>query len=222
MFKYILDNFEFDLTIEEVLKRFHIDSGSDDEVILNKMLSDVLSVARPKALYGVVSIDEKGDDYVVIENKKIVNPLIRKNVDKINRIFPYIATCGEEAQKWSESIDDVYESYWADGIKEMILRKAAVHLFNTVKEHFNIIGNLSHMSPGSLKEWPISEQVVLFDLIGDVYSSVGVKLTDSFLMLPIKSVSGFYFTSDNNYENCSLCPLLNCPGRRAPYKPEGE
>ena len=218
MNKYILNNFEFNVTIEEVLKRFHIESDSDDAEILNTMLTDVLKVARPKALYGVVSIDEKGDDYVVIENKKIVNPLIRKNVDKINRIFPYIATCGEEVQEWSESIDDVYESYWADGIKEIILGKAVTYLFSTVKEHFNITGNLSHMSPGSLKEWPISEQVVLFDLIGDVYSSVGVKLTDSFLMLPIKSVSGFYFTSEDNFENCSLCPLLKCPGRRAPYQ----
>jgi len=220
MNKYILNDFEFTVTIDEVLKRFKIDSGDEDEPIVAKMLADALSVARPKAMYGVASIDEKGEDYVVIEGKKIINPLIRKNVDKINRIFPYIATCGEEVEEWSKTIDDPYEKFWADGIKEIILMKAVIHLAETVKTQFNITGYMSKMSPGSLKEWPIREQTVLFDLIGNVYESVGVRLTDSFLMLPIKSVSGFYFTSEDNFENCALCPILKCPGRRAEYKGE--
>ena len=38
-------------------------------------------------------------------------------------------------------------------------------------------GKLSSMSPGSLEDWPISQQRPLFSLFGDVEAKIGVKLT---------------------------------------------
>ena len=77
---------------------------------------------------------------------------------------------------------------------------------------------MSKMNPGSLKEWPLVSQKVLFNIIGNVFEDVGVSLTDSCLMLPSKSVSGFFFSSKEFYENCQLCPIINCPSRRAEYR----
>jgi len=39
-------------------------------------------------------------------------------------------------------------------------------------------------------------------------------------MIPTKSVSGIYFQTEVRWENCQLCPMENCIGRRAPYSPE--
>ena len=75
------------------------------------------------------------------------------------------------------------------------------------------------MSPGSLADWPINEQKPLFELLGDVEKLVGVNLTDSFLMSPIKTVSGFRFSKESDYVSCQLCPREKCPGRKAPYEP---
>ena len=72
------------------------------------------------------------------------------------------------------------------------------------------------MNPGPLKDWPLGEQRQLFFLFGDVKQAIGVELTESFLMYPVKSVSGIIFPTEVNYENCQLCPRENCPGRRAP------
>ena len=73
------------------------------------------------------------------------------------------------------------------------------------------------MNPGSLPDWPITEQAKLFSLLGDVKALIGVTLTESMLMLPTKSVSGVYFETERNFENCELCARENCPGRRKPF-----
>jgi hypothetical protein len=76
------------------------------------------------------------------------------------------------------------------------------------------------MSPGSLEDWPISEQPKLFSLFGDTERSVGVKLTDSLLMIPRKSISGILFPSEEGFVSCRLCPRENCPSRKALYDRE--
>ena len=73
------------------------------------------------------------------------------------------------------------------------------------------------MSPGSLESWPISQQVPLFELLGEAVAASGVQLTDSMLMIPTKSVSGIIFQTDDTFESCMLCQKDNCPNQRAPY-----
>jgi hypothetical protein len=75
------------------------------------------------------------------------------------------------------------------------------------------------MNPGSGNRnfWPIGQQRQLFQLLGDVEASVGVRLTDSFLMTPNKTVSGILFPTDVPFVSCQLCTRENCPRRRAQY-----
>ena len=46
---------------------------------------------------------------------------------------------------------------------------------------------------------------------------IGVNLTDSFLMIPRKSISGIYFPTEIKFYSCQLCPRERCIGRKAPY-----
>jgi hypothetical protein len=39
-------------------------------------------------------------------------------------------------------------------------------------------------------------------------------------MVPLKSASGIYFPNETEFENCQLCPMEKCIGRRAPYDPD--
>ena len=75
------------------------------------------------------------------------------------------------------------------------------------------------MSPGSgdVNVWPIEQQRVLFDLIGDVEQQIGVHLTDTFLMLPNKSISGVRFSTTVDFRTCQLCHRESCPSRSAPF-----
>ena len=53
-----------------------------------------------------------------------------------------------------------------------------------------------------------------------VEALIGVRLTESCLMIPNKSLSGLLFPSEFGYENCAVCPREGCRGRRAPYDPD--
>ncbi|MBE0616995.1 MAG: hypothetical protein IH608_03570 [Proteobacteria bacterium] len=48
---------------------------------------------------------------------------------------------------------------------------------------------------------------------------MGVRLTDSFLMIPRKSLSGLIFPSERPFVSCRLCDRRDCPGRQVPYDP---
>ena len=142
-----------------------------------------------------------------------------RNLDKVYRFFPYMATCGTELEKWSETVNDPLLRYWADAIKESFLRCA----LEVLREHFTAsvkIERYSSMNPGSLPDWPITEQKKLFSLTGDVEGLIGVHLTESCLMIPVKSISGILFPNETGFNNCQLCQRKNCPGRRAEYIPD--
>ncbi len=80
------------------------------------------------------------------------------------------------------------------------------------------VGRVASLSPGSLEDWPITEQTKLFAIFGDTERIIGVRLTDSMLMLPRKSVSGIMFPSEEGFHACQLCDRERCPGRKAPWR----
>ncbi len=111
------------------------------------------------------------------------------------------------------------DHFYADAIAGLALRSAIQAVVDHITEHFRPDG-LSQMNPGSLADWPLSEQTSLFSLLGDPQSTIGVSLLPSMLMTPTKSVSGIWFPLAESFESCQLCPMPDCPGRRAPYDPD--
>jgi len=110
------------------------------------------------------------------------------------------------------------EKFWVDAIKEHAAEQAYQAILKELKNQYGM-EKTSAMNPGSLEDWPMKEQIPLFSLFGNPQKLIGVELTDSYLMIPIKSLSGIIFPTDTKFESCQLCPRENCPGRRAPYDP---
>lgn len=238
MEKRIGQDFAFAVDIGMLAKRLHIERNPDDEDFqrLSQMLAEALACARPRFAYGVAAIEEKGEDFVIVEGQRLTSPLVRRNLDKVHRIFPYVATCGVEADAWSHAFTDMLEHYWADEIKNQILATAISELRRTVQQRYfpdsRLAGdhpdddphggagadNMARMNPGSLPDWPVTQQPALFALLDGMPAEIGVRLTDSCLMLPSKSVSGFFFSSESNFVNCRFCPILQCPNRSAHHQ----
>ena len=211
----VLDNIVLELGLDQVLSRLHIDPDSEDAVWVEQMVKEARQIARPKVIYAPFDIDEKGDDYVVIGGIRFESRILRVNLDSAHRVFAYVASCGRELQERMESFDDMLMQYAADEICRLGLN-AAVEAF--LKDINKVLpGKSASMNPGSLPDWPLPEQQKLFALLGGSPLVIGVELSDSSLMRPIKSISGFRFATEHNFENCQLCPRENCPGRRAPY-----
>ena len=70
---------------------------------------------------------------------------------------------------------------------------------------------------GDASVWPIEQQQGLFSLLGDVEERVGVKLTDSFLMVPNKTTSGILFPTETDFRSCEVCHREDCPSRHAAF-----
>jgi len=212
----LLDDIQFQVDKDLLLKRIHVDPKSEDGVQVMHLVEQAERIGRPKALYKLSSIDTKGEDYVLVDGVKLTSRVMRVNFEDINRVFPYVVTCGRELYEWAEGLEDILENYWAGIIMEMALAAAIKHFHAHLEERYHL-GKFRSMNPGSLQDWPIGQQIELFSILGDVRRSIGVELTDSCLMLPMKSTSGIIFQTESNYENCQLCPRKDCPNRRAEY-----
>lgn len=216
---HFLGDIPFNPDISRIFKLLKVETDEEEGKILEKMIREAKAIARPKALFACAFIDEKGSDYVIIEGLRFKSRILSINLEGVHRCFPYIATCGIEIEEWSKSVGGILESFWADTIKQQALACASDYLKKEMEKAYGL-GKTSMMNPGSLEDWPIEEQRMLFRLLGIKVNDTGVALSESCLMYPIKSVSGIRFETESGFENCMLCSRKNCPGRHAEYDPE--
>ena len=187
------------------------------------MIGRFAQAAKPKAIFGVFPVESRDDGGVTINGVRIESSLMSSNLAGVGRVFPYIITCGAEVEALASGLSDPLEAFWADEIMKRWLYRMYSFYIDDVKRRYDIRNRLAAMNPGSIKEWPLSGQRQLFDIFGGreaVEAAVGVRLTASMLMLPSKSVSGIGFSTDTVYENCSRCPIITCPNRRAEFNPD--
>jgi len=212
----VLTDIPFEIDLPSLMEQLRVEAGSSLAGALVHLSSEARAIARPKAMYGLAFIDSRGDDHVIIEAIRFSSRVLRINLDPVNRVFPFVVTCGTELAEWASSIDDFLYRYWADRIMHLALSDARQALQDRIRTQFGL-GTISAMNPGSLEDWPLREQRPLFALLGTAEADVGVRLTDSMIMTPLKSVSGLWFATDVDFASCQLCPRGDCPSRRAAY-----
>jgi hypothetical protein len=219
MNNYILEHIPFQANLDELTKTVRLKPGSPMLDDLRQMVIKAQSLANPKVTYRVSLVNAGGDRKVNIDGAEFSSRVLRVNLEKAHRVFPFVATCGDELKNWADTHVDMLQRFWADAIMEQALFAALQELDRCLEERYQP-GPLSSMNPGSLEDWPITQQRALFGLFGDTRAQVGVELTESMLMIPAKSVSGVLFPSQVGFvASCQLCPREVCPNRREPYDP---
>lgn len=214
----ILDNIPFELNLQDLRRRLHIAVGSEDAADFAALAEDVSRLGRPKAIYREAYVEACGDDTVTIAGVTFTSPTLRANLQKVHRVFAYVATCGGELDALARRDGDFLRDYWLDTLKASLLAAALEHLRKRLENAYGM-AKASAMHPGSgdADVWPIQQQRLLFGLLGDVEAAIGVRLTDSFLMVPNKSVSGLRFPTQVDFNSCQLCHRDKCPSRRAAF-----
>jgi len=202
---------------QHMAERLHVfeDDFEDFEAAYHK----AAAVAAPKFIWKKAPVRLLGNNDVMIGEQLFHSRILHVNMQGVESAYAYVASCGRELYELALSCADPLERYWIDSISEQLLRSIGISAHNRLKQ---LAGEerLFCMNPGSLPDWPISEQSPLFELIGDVYGQIGVELTDTYLMLPIKSNSGIYYASDSDFVNCEFCARGECPNRRARFNAE--
>ena len=206
----------YEAHFDALVKRLQINEDCEDE--FRDVFDECLKIACPKGVFTECASSQEGD-FTFVGGKAFDSRVLKMNFKGLDRVFPYVISCGRELYDFACATEDPLYRFWIDGISEDALRAVGAHVREAVKETYSL-GHMSSVNPGSLRDFPLSCQRPLFDLLGDGPDKIGLELTPTFLMLPYKSGSGIYFETEAHYENCMLCPRLNCPGRRMPYSEE--
>lgn len=214
----VLEDIPFKPDGELMLAHVHLRPASPHAVEFLALLEQAGLAGRPKAIYRECYIEERGDEAICIEGVTFHSRTLRLNLEKTERVFAFVASCGPELDSLPIPAGDILSQYWLDAIKTEALH-ASIHHLHTSLEARYALGKTGSMSPGSgdITVWPIEQQHLLFSLLGDGPQRIGIRLTESCLMVPNKTVSGLFFPTEKAIRTCQVCKRQNCPSRQAAF-----
>ena len=131
----------------------------------------------------------------------------------------FVCTSGLEFETYQQRLKeqgDMVHVFIADALGSVIAEKCADQMEKALQESIDKLGwkHTNRFSPGYCG-WHVSQQQLLFPLFQG--HTCGVKLTDSSLMIPIKSVSGIIGLGEKVRKleyTCGLCDFKQCYKRK--------
>jgi len=213
---HIIQNKSFILDEEKISVYLKIKPGTFMHLRLKELITEAQNIGQPKGIWTITYIDEKGSDYIRSGPITFKSHLLRTNLSEANRFFAYVASCGQELDQWSSTYTDYLDVFLIDGILQEACHTAELQIFEQIQKTYNL-SKANTMNPGSLPQWPVSEQKNLFQLFEGKEKEIGVELLSSYLMTPVKTVSGIRYESQIDFSSCELCPKLDCPNRSKKY-----
>ena len=216
---HIGDNIDFKPDAQSLIERLRLNESSGLLDDFKRLLDEAAKIAKPKYMMRQIEPENIGDKTVGFnKNITLESRVLTKNIKDSKRIFLFINTAGQELESWAEKYkNQMLENYWIGEIQIEALRSAEKAAVSYLENNFKV-ESFGRMSPGSLKDWPITEQIKLFDLMGET-EKIGVSLTKHMAMIPLKTTSWVIFETKKHFENCMLCARDGCPNRRAEYNP---
>lgn len=132
----------------------------------------------------------------------------------------FICTSGTEYEAYLQRLKDngdMVRVFIADALGSVIAEHCADQMEICLQESIDKLGwhHTNRFSPGYCG-WHVSQQQLLFPLFGG--NSCGVSLTESSLMVPIKSVSGIIGLGEKVRKleyTCGLCDFKQCYKRKS-------
>lgn len=146
--------------------------------------------------------------------------IISRQLSGSERYAVFVASVGNGWLKWMDVLrerDDVLQSFIADCIGSQIVESCADYMEKVLQSELDTLGwhRTNRFSPGYCG-WSVSQQPLLFSLFPEK-NPCGISLTDSCLMMPVKSVSGIIGVGDNvRYlpYTCNICTMQMCFRRK--------
>jgi hypothetical protein len=222
--------FQFDfkdlkLNVSQIENVIGFNEGDDREFVKNlieEILEESAEIANVRAQYCLFdSIRFDNETKSIAINNTIFNikNIVYQQIKKSDSVALFLCTAGEEIGRRSRKAmheKDLLRSYLFDVIGSEIA-EAAADLMQSELEKSAVESDIkitNRYSPGYCG-WNVSEQHKLFSLIP--YNYCGIRLTESALMYPEKSVSGIIGLGPNVKSNpytCNMCDMKNCVYRR--------
>ncbi len=214
----IFEDLPFTLSRDALAGRLRLTPARPAYAGLEALAAEARGLIRIRAAVAPAFIEGRGDDAVTISGRVFRSRVLSAALAGAARVFPFVATAGPALEAAAGACDDLFRQFALEEAANTALEEGIASLALRIGERWDVSG-LSALSPGSLEDWPLAEQSPLFALLGDVDGTIGVRLTESLLMIPRKSVSGIFFGGAEGFRACRLCERAGCPSRKAPFDP---
>lgn len=200
------------ITPADVYEQMGYHDAEPDEVTkgeLTRIVNEVSQWLRPQFSYFVVGVQPDFD----------MGKIILRQLRGSEAYALFICTAGVEYEAYQQRLKeqgDMVRVFIADALGSVIAEKCADQMEKALQESIDKLGwkHTNRFSPGYCG-WHVSQQQLLFPLFQG--HTCGVTLTDSSLMVPIKSVSGIIGLGASVRKldyTCGLCDFKQCYKRK--------
>ncbi|MFC2067819.1 vitamin B12 dependent-methionine synthase activation domain-containing protein [Chloroflexota bacterium] len=214
----------FNIDRHRVLHDIGYASDSEASARMVSLVNDYIENAHqfisPSVSYAVRDIVRVTGSSVMIEYGVIFeSEVISKLLEKAKKVAVFALTIGnylEDAAAQLAKGGLVLQSAVLDAIGSNAVEKLADSVESQISEvaHNQGFTITRRFGPGYC-DWNVNQQNVVFQAMkGDC---AGIRLTNGYLMIPRKSISGIIGIGPSEiekYNPCNICDKYNCAGRR--------
>ena len=222
----LIFNNQIDIEKQQVLNRIGYDDEDEPSNRVDSLVNDYIEnyhdLIASSYSYSFHKIEWVKDDRISLGHSIIFKSgILSRLLSRCEKVAAFTLTIGSYLEDLVAHLAEerlVLQATVLDAIGSGTAERLAKEVEEKIKKISNA-GNLvtsRRFSPGYC-DWKVDQQEMLFRALnGD---TGGVKLTDSFLMMPQKSVSGIIGIGlpgrdIENYNPCITCKKKECPGRR--------
>jgi hypothetical protein len=186
---------------------------------VRRLVAELFSCLEPRGIFSVYQVTDRKTRSLRL-GRFTVRGNIGEFLEHADRVAVFVVTAGEEVSTRSTSTrqgGDALAAWIVDAFGSWAAEAAADALMERVHGHLRDQEALTlRYSPGYCG-MRMSQQRQLFRLVNA--GSIGVKLLPSYLMQPLKSISGLVGLGPNesisSYRSpCDRCPQVGCHMRR--------
>ncbi len=189
----LVNSFDFHLSIEDVLKGQGIDpvrASSRLFEIAESVIAEAQSLLKPAALYTVARVTEFEHQRISFESGAFEGPLVARAMAGADHLNISLCTIGEGLDNRVSAMmdDNPVNAIALDGAGISAIRKVSQTVEDLISSEACALDLALGMraQPGQ-EGWPIEQQRQVFTTLPA--DQIGVRLTESCLMIPRKSVS---------------------------------
>ena len=194
------------------------DSVPDERIreMVRGLMDELVPKATLRYIYQVVEAEKLSPRQVRFAGKTFTpEGIICSYLEGMTHALLFIGTAGWEYDRAKEDLKargDIVADFIADSIGSVLAEMTVAQIEKDYDGPFTLS---MPYSPGYC-DWNIREQRLLFSLFPE--RPCGVILSDSFLMTPEKSVSGFFALGESLQRqpyHCQICKNPRCFKRRS-------
>lgn len=211
----ILEDIKIKIDEEQMLKELRLNKSEDRIRRLFKfsdLLQEAYSLIEPKVVYTILRKKEtKNNEFLILENGEVLrSKILAEKLFCAPEVIPYLATIGPKLEEKVSILakENILKSFILDKIGNYAIRKTREYLQNLIAKKKRRI--ISCFSPGDTRTWDLKQLEVLFQILlkdENIKARIPVRLTQSYLMIPRKSVCGIMGETIEPFINCQVCKL---------------